>query len=48
MTSQILLFSTFVSLDWEKIYIFFLRDLNFGASYLENGLADFDDTHVIL
>ena len=36
--------------DMEKSHImaFFLRNLKFRASYLENGLVDFDDTNYII
>ena len=36
----------FLCWHWEKQYYhFLLADLNFRASYLENGLADFSDTY---
>ena len=49
MTSQILLFSiVYPDIEENDILFFFLGNLKFIASYLENGLADFADTYIIL
>ena len=48
-TSRILFISIFYT-DRKTIFscVMFHGNLNFGASYLENGLVDFGDTYIIL
>ena len=49
MTSGILLFSTFsADLKRNSNSRTFSRNIHFEVKYLENGLADFSDTYIIL
>ena len=49
MTSWILLFSTFYAdLNKNSYSWTFSRNIYFEVKYLENGLADYSDTYIIL
>ena len=41
-----IVFLFYADTEENNIFVLFLGNLNFRTSYLENGLADFGDTHI--